>query len=489
MGAKPSAAKNGNGSAPTVSKSPTGAVSQEGDLPEPLPLRRVVGPSLVLVAVGIGGSEFVLWPFVSSRAGLGLLWVALIGLATHFIVNMEIERYTLATGETVITGFTRMWRHWSWLFILFTALIWVWPGWVAGASTVAGFAFGWQSDTVVTVSVLGLVAIGVSLSVPPVVYRAVERIQWVMVAWVMAFGVAAALLATDLGTWASIGTDFSLQLPPDLGPALILGLLVFAGAGGTLNLALSNWIRDKGMGMGSDLEPIESPFTARPTSAVPLGRSFRENDENLRRWRGWWRVANQEHLIFFVLVSGVIIATLSALSAATVFGLDLGEGLDFIRSEGQALGEEVGAWFRNLFLISGAVILFSTNLGIVDHLGRLIADILKVNWLADREFWSESKLYVIVVWVVILVSSVILLSGLDAPLALLVLAGSVGGFVMFVYTALLVRLNRTALPEAIRLRGWRLWGMLWAVTLFGSFSFFVIWTGVLPSLPGIGAGR
>ena len=30
---------------------------------------------------------------------------------------MEVERYTLATGETVLTGFNRFWRHWGLLFL------------------------------------------------------------------------------------------------------------------------------------------------------------------------------------------------------------------------------------------------------------------------------------------------------------------------------------------------------------------------------------
>ena len=29
---------------------------------------------------------------------------------TQFFINMEVERYTLATGETAITGFQRPWR-------------------------------------------------------------------------------------------------------------------------------------------------------------------------------------------------------------------------------------------------------------------------------------------------------------------------------------------------------------------------------------------
>ena len=479
-------AKEG-GIADAGSEGAGGKTTEGGDLPEPLPLRRVLGPSLLLVAVALGSSEFVLWPFVSSRAGLGLIWIAVIGLATQFFVNMEIERYTLATGETVIAGFTRIWAHWAWIFIALIALSWVWPGWVAGASTVAGFVFGWEPDTAATVSVLGLVAIGIALSVSPVVYRVVERVQWVLVGWVIAFAVAATFLATDFETWATVVTDFSLQLHPDLSPPLILGLLVFAGAGGTLNLALSNWVRDKGMGMGAHLMPIESPFTGHPTSAVPVGQPFRDSGENLRRWQGWWRVANQEHLLLFFVLALIIIAALSALSTAAVFGLDLGQGLDFIRAEGQALGDRVGPWFRNLFWVSGAVILFSTNLGILDHLGRLIADILKVNWLADRDSWSESKLYVIVVWGEIVAGSLILLFALDAPLVLMIVAAALGGVAMLVYSALLIRLNRSVLPQAIRLKGLRLWAMIWSVILFGGFSFFVIWTGVVPAVTG-GAG-
>lgn len=456
------------------------------DLPEPLALRHVLGPSVVLLAVAIGSGEFVLWPFVSSRTGLGLLWIAPVGLLTYFFVDMEIERYTLATGETVITGFTRMWRHWAWIFILAIAIPWVWPGWAAGASTVAGFVFGWQPDTVVFVSVLGLLAIGISLTLSPVVYQMLERIQWVLVGWVAAFVVIAGVLATDLDTWATIVTDLGFQLHPDLRPALILGLLVFAGAGGTLNLTLSNWVRDKGMGMGARIEPIESPSTGHPSDAAPLGKPFRDTDENMRRWHGWWKVANQEHFLVFFLLGFAIIAILSAISAATMFGLETGDGLDFIRAEGQALGERVGPWFRLLFWLSGAVILFSTNLGILDHLGRLIADILKVSWPAARGSWSESKLYVIVVWVEILAGSVILLLGLDAPMALMVVSAALSGVVMFVYTALLIRLNRTALPETIRLRGIRLWAMAWAVILFGGFSFYVVWTGVGPAVQGIG---
>ncbi|MEV0087387.1 Nramp family divalent metal transporter [Saccharopolyspora sp. NPDC050642] len=73
------------------------------------PLRKVLGPSVLLLAGAIGYGEYVLWPYISSQVGLTLVWLALIGILTQYFLNMEIERYSLATGETAVTGFSRLW--------------------------------------------------------------------------------------------------------------------------------------------------------------------------------------------------------------------------------------------------------------------------------------------------------------------------------------------------------------------------------------------
>jgi hypothetical protein len=48
---------------------------------------------------------------------------------------MEVERYTLATGETAVTGFTRLWKSWWFLFVLMAIVPNVWPGFATGAAT------------------------------------------------------------------------------------------------------------------------------------------------------------------------------------------------------------------------------------------------------------------------------------------------------------------------------------------------------------------
>ena len=42
---------------------------QERELPQAPPLRRIVGPSVILVGVGIASGEYILFPYIASQAG------------------------------------------------------------------------------------------------------------------------------------------------------------------------------------------------------------------------------------------------------------------------------------------------------------------------------------------------------------------------------------------------------------------------------------
>ena len=84
-------------------------------MPEPLSLRKVLGPGVIAAGIGLA-SEFILWPYITSQVGLVFLWAAVVGVVTQFFINMEIERYTLATGETALIKFSRYWRHWGLFF-------------------------------------------------------------------------------------------------------------------------------------------------------------------------------------------------------------------------------------------------------------------------------------------------------------------------------------------------------------------------------------
>jgi hypothetical protein len=112
-----------------------------------------------------------------------------------------------------------------------------------------------------------------------------------------------------------------------------------------------------------------------------------------------------------------------------------------------------------------------------------VADALKTIHLTDRSI-SESRVYFIVVWAMIATGVAILLAGLDTPLVLLILSSCLNGFVMIVYIAMLLVVNRRALPEAIKLTGLRL-GMMVVCLLF--FTFFAGWL-IIASVQGLLGG-
>ena len=63
----------------------------------------------------------------------------------------------------------------------------------------------------------------------------------------------------------------------------------YAGGGGLSNSTYSNFVRDKGWGMGSQVGAIPSAIGGRSVTLSHVGKVFELTADNLRRWRGWWR--------------------------------------------------------------------------------------------------------------------------------------------------------------------------------------------------------
>ncbi len=452
------------------------------DLPEPASLRRYMGASVILAATAMGSGELIIWPFITTQVGIGILWFMAIGFIAQYFLNMEIERYTLATGETAVTGFTRFWMPWGIFFILGAILPNAWPGWATSGATVLTFIFEWGEGAKIPIAIIFLVAIGLALTLSPVIYQTLEKVQMVLIGIILLFVVVAVFVATTGSAWASVVTEVPegvgnfWQSAQVIGAATLLGAIAFAGAGGANNLVQSNYVRDKQMGMGARIPQIVSPVTGEEEAAPSLGYMFETNEENMRRWRSWWKIANQEQLITFLGLGLLITVVLSVLVYSTVGVQDLGRDLDFIRAEGEVLTEVIAPWFGTFFYVAGFVVLFSTNIGVIDYISRLTADSLKVTFLKESTFWSESKIYVAVAWFIIVAGSIIMLTISSQPLVLLIIASAGGGVVMFFYAGMLILLNRRALPEPIKLKSWR-FVIMWLVFIFfGALSGYMLYS-------------
>lgn len=445
------------------------------ELPKAPSFWRIMGPGVVLLAGAVGSGEYVFWPLLASQHGLALLWAAFLGVFLQYFLNTEVQRYTLATGETAITGFSRLWKPWGVLFATLPIIGFLFPGIPTSATTTLTYATG--GGNVVVITIIMLLAIGVAFSVSPIVYQALEKFQFVMVAGVIVFFVIAIFAATKLGDWgeAAKGTASFGNIPDGVDALVLFGAVVYAGSGGLGNLAVSNWIRDKNWGMGAHIPRVVSPITGAETSSPSLGYLFPQDDASMKRWRRWWKLAKREQLWLFLVLGTLSIIVLSVLSYATVFGKGLPEGdLAFLKAEGETLKDVVAPWFGTLFWVAGFFILFSTVVGNLDIAARVVGDSFKVGLLRNSTFWSESKIYLATIWVQVLFGVGILAAGLTAPVLLLSFSGMIGGLVIFCSTVLVIRLNRKVLPRPIRLGGFRLLMMVLAGLFYGAFAVYVV---------------
>lgn len=470
------------------------------DLPEVVPLRRMLGPSIILAGLALGSGEFVLWPNIVYHSQFVFFWACILGVATQYFLNMEIMRWTLATGESAITGFCRLSRHWAWIFLILNVIPWMIPAWAKGSADMASWLFfgvehtpdgGVVSPYVFPLAIGGLVFCGIVLTAGPVVYETVEKVQGFLVCSILVMVVVLACLVVR---WDAVEALFQgalsigkLPNTPALSTAMLLGALAFAGAGGTLNLGQSNYIKDKGYGMGAYIGRITSPITGQEEAVVEVGYHFRDTVENRARWQRWWRAASIEHLVSFFLTCLMCLMLLTLICYSVFYAPDGSHASDiqsggrhdltFISDEADGIASRLasgGDWARTLFLVMGLAILLTTEFGVLDACSRISTDIVKVNWLRDSERWTESRLYYLFLWGTI-GFGVVILALAPGTLAMFEVAASLNGTVMFLYSGTLLYLNRRALPPGVRTSLWRCAILTWSVLFFGFFTVWMIW--------------
>jgi len=449
-------------------------------LPQPLSIKKLFGPSFIILALGLGSGEVILWPYLSANYGLGIIWGALLGISFQFFMNMEIERYALAHGESIFVGLARKVRLISFWFLLSTFIPWMWPGIIASSAKFLGAVVGVEQTHFLAIGLL--ILIGLILSLGPILYKTVETLQrTIIMIGVPAIFVISIILAKP-ENWAAlikgtvgIGEGF-VFLPIGVSIASFLAALAYAGAGGNLNLAQSYYVKEKGYGMGKYAGRITSILTGKSEDISLTGSKFEPTEENIHRFKIWWKNVNIEHFIVFCLTGSLTILLLSLLSYSTVFGQPgIEQGVNFVIREAQFIGERIFPVIGTFFLLIVTVTLFGTQLGVFDATSRILSENVILSSFGKLKGKSIRPLYYLVLWLQISAGIVILLLGFTEPLQLVIIAAVLNAIAMFVHTGLTLWLNMTSLEKAIRPSLFRIGVMVLAFIFYGGFSLYVIY--------------
>src|SRR6186997_2722870 len=98
-------APTGGGGATTTAGATDGRTFRAGRL-APMPIRKLpeapqavhlIGPAMILVALGVGFGETYLWPRLVIVFGPDIRWLFTVGVVVQTVVMLEMARYAMAT--------------------------------------------------------------------------------------------------------------------------------------------------------------------------------------------------------------------------------------------------------------------------------------------------------------------------------------------------------------------------------------------------------
>jgi hypothetical protein len=448
----------------------------------------VVGPGVIVLGLSIGSGEFLLGPAAFVKHGLSLLWVTLVAIFLQTLFNLELMRYTMATGEPVFTGFMRTRpsaRGWA---LFYAALYFLQTGWPAWAATAAGaiyFLFAKRLATPADATIVYYIGCAsflfcvVALLFGRRIERTLELLNWALVTCILGSFLVLALMFVPGQTWtaalagfagydATVGAfDF---LPAGVDFILLAALVGYAGGGGVANITLANWARDKGYGMGERAGYIPAAVGGRRVHLAHTGFSFAPTTESMQRWRGWWRIvkADQWGVFFTGALLGIL---LPALLYVTFLprGQDI-RGLGIAAALAMSVGERSGPLLAGMIAFLGAWLLLKTQLDSVEAMTRAVTDML---WTGSERVrrWRGgdvravyySVLGVVAVWGMIALR-------MAQPIVLLQLGANVAGVVFIIASLHLLYVNTRLLAPELRPSMWRRVALV-AMALF--YGFFV----------------
>lgn len=453
-----------------------------------------IGPGVIALGVSIGSGEFLLGPAAFVKYGLSLLWVVGVAALLQTLLNVELMRYTMATGEPIFTGFMRVRPHstfWAWFYSILYFLQMGWPGWAGAAAGAAFFLVARRlpaSDEAGTVYAIGVglfLLCGLVLMVGRRIERTLEYLNWIMVALIIGGLGVLAVLFVPLSTWGAAVAGFagfdvttgSFQfIPPGADFFLLGAFAAYAGGGGVANLTLSNWARDKGYGMSSSVGFIPAAVGGKKVALAHSGSTFKPDATSLERWRGWWRIVwvDQWCVYFAGAVLGMMLPALLYVTFIPA-GSDI-RGLGIAAALAQAVATQKGAIFGGVIATLGVWILFKTQLDILEGMTRAITDILWTGSARIRS-WRGGDVRIVYYSVLAVISLWgILALRLTQPIVLLILSANMAGIVFIISAFHVLYVNTRLLPVELRPPLWRRLALIALALFYGLFLTMWLWS-------------
>jgi len=417
---------------------------------------RQLGPSVVIAGSVVGSGELILTSSLGAAAGFVLLWWLLVCCWSKSIVQAELARYVVATGDTYLRAMNRIpgrlpgarnpvsWVLWFSLLAFIPGLIGM--GGILGATGQSLALLYPSADSRMLTFLAALAASAILYS------GSYRRLEWTMLAMVAGFAVATliaaiAMQSTDYAVSADdLAAGFAFDLPMEY---LVLALAVY-GATGVNSAEISTytyWCIEKG---------------------YPSFVGGRRDDPSWPlRARGWIRLLQTDvwvtlailtcaTLPFYLLGAGVLHATVRQ-----------PQGLETIRVLSAMFTSTFGGW--SLWLFSGAAIciLGSSVIAGFGGISRFAPDYLVEFGYLRRENLAARMRWIRGCGALLPMLSAMSYLAMPSPVALLTVGALMGAALLPVQSGATLWLQRHHMDARVRPSA-AAQTMLWLTFLFQS---------------------
>lgn len=213
----------------------------------PARMLHLITPGILVAATGVGAGDLMTASLGGSRVGLALLWAAWVGAALKWFLNEGVARWQMATGTTLLEGWTRRLGPWiEWVFIVYMV---PWSILTGGALMTACGVAG-----------TGLWPLGDDPHTSKIIWGVLHSFAGVVLVRLGGFKLFEKMMMICIGIMFVTVVITAIALRPAL-PELVAGLAVptipegglvwvlgvLGGVGGTVTLlSYGYWIREKG---------------------------------------------------------------------------------------------------------------------------------------------------------------------------------------------------------------------------------------------------
>lgn len=488
------------------------------ELPEPRPLglrnwASFIGPGIVMMGIQIGGGEWLLGPSITAKYGGGLMWLATVAIIAQVFYNIECGRYALYCGEPIFTGFMRCRPgpgFWIGVMLVLNAASLI-PGLSShGATMIAALYLDrpptiedkWLIDPLAYLCLFG---VALPVLIGGKVYNMLQAVMTAKVVIVLGFCLIIGVTCVSYESWWNVFSGFvkfgnvpvqdsngkeivvsaiGHRLETGEWPVVSVASIVmlgafagYAGGGGLANSTYSNFVRDKGWGMGQQVGAIPSVVSGHHVTLSHVGKIFELTTDNLRKWKGWWRYILTDQIIVWApgCFMGMALPALLSMQFArytTITEDQAKVAQSIITSDGIRNAEFFSPtlaktlWIVALF--TGLMVMLPSQMAIVDDFARRWTDAI---WTANTRVRDTMRphqvkwIYYSILGMYILWSFVCAVLFRTAPRLMTDIIANLNNVALGVTSFQLLWVNHTLLPKVLRPR----WYNTLGVTVCGLF--------------------